>query len=477
MAFHSTQQSRQQNPAPSIPALPNEVWRAVFSQLPNPINTNGRWPPRNRVTEKDRLLLQPVLVLRQVCRLFRTIANDLSFWLAAEFDPVSLISNFEGGSDLPGPKDQFVKALLSDRDLLRNFEKKTSWTFSKFSIFNIVSETVPGFRKNVIELAFLCRRNGKWFDQLGAPRDWVVDKVLTNYPKLQSLSMEAVEGIALSLISEKCPELSVLRVSSAPARGLIDGSLSRFCNLRELALDGLDRLKYGVEPYALPISSAETLEVLKIHRIPLVPFDVDSLHLFTNLSSLSISPCEESDFDAIIVSSFNLTALDVAVLGDRVSLNKIIAMILSPAVKGVMKFKFVMGDLLWQQEWTEEAYDRFLFAISSNCQSLHTIILVMPFRRVCFRHFGRLLNIKKVSWTGRLLDVKDTGNYAVSRGIAQAAVEDAFTEFERKPVCETTVLEHRARVPVRRINNWQSTSWGRNSSNTNPMRSARNGKC
>jgi hypothetical protein len=467
MAFQSTQHTLQQPPGPSNSALPNEVWRTVFSHLPNPVDKNEQWEPLNLDTERDRLVLEPILVLRQVCRVFRAIINDLPFWLAAEFDLVSLISNCEGDH---GPLEfRFVKALLTDGDLLETFQKKTSWTFCRFSVFRIVSETVPNHRENVTELAFVGRPKGKRFDQLGAPREWV-DGVLICYPKLQSLTIETVE---LSLISEKCRELSVLRISSPPVRSLLDCSLNQFCNLRELVLDGIDS-------YVLPISSTETLEVLKLRRIATtIPhWDFNSLHLFKSLSSLSISPCKELVFDAIIGGSFNLTALDVVILRDAVPLNKIVAMVSSPAVKEMKEFKFELGDNRWQQfpEWTEETYARFLLGISSNCHSLNTIDLSMPFRRVCFRHLGRLVNLKKVSWRGRLLDVQDTGNYAVSEGIAQTAVEHAFVEFETKPVCETMVFKHSERPP--RNYQWQSAQWRAPSSyGVNPMRSARNGKC
>jgi hypothetical protein len=208
MAFHSTQHTLQQPTGPSISALPNEVWRAVFSYLPNPVDKKVQWPPLNLVTERDRLVLQPILVVRQVCRVFRTIINDLPFWRVAEFDLVSLISNqYEG--DHGTLEFRFVKALLTDGDLLEIFQKKTSWTFCRFSVFRIVSETVPNHRENVTELAFVGGPNEKRFDQVGAPMDWV-DRVLIYYPKLQSLTIETVEHVEPSLISEKCPELSIL---------------------------------------------------------------------------------------------------------------------------------------------------------------------------------------------------------------------------------------------------------------------------
>jgi hypothetical protein len=470
MALHSTQQSLQQSRTPSIPALPNEVWRTVLSQLPNPVNPNERWPPLNLVTERDRPVLHPILVVRQVCRLFRSIVNDSSFWLAGEFDPVSLIS---GNPDLP--KYPFVKALLADGDLLETFEKKRSWTFSSFAVFTIVSETIPSFRKNVIQLAFVGGPNGERFDQSGARGDWV-GVVLTNYLTLQSLTIETVEGLKLSVISEKCPELSVLRISSPPVRGLGDCSLSRFVNLRELVIDALDLPRWGQGPYALPISSAGTLEVLKLHIIS-SSFNFESLHLFTNLSRLSISPCDVPVFDTIITGRFNLTTLDIAILGDRVALDKIIAMVSSPALKGVKEFKFTKMNVHWQHcpEWTEEGDARFLLAISTNCQSLHTIDLAIPFHLVCFRHLGRLLNIKRVSWKGRLLVDMDAGN-ELSESIAQT-IADAFVEFETKPVCEILILEHVKRIPVRHIIQSAATAsrtWDRG---VNPMRSARNGKC
>lgn len=77
-----------------ILTLPDEVLRLIFCYLPDPIDTSQSWPKFASLEEPERLILHPVLVLRQVCRRFRATTSGLPFWYDDAFDPVSLISKF-----------------------------------------------------------------------------------------------------------------------------------------------------------------------------------------------------------------------------------------------------------------------------------------------------------------------------------------------------------------------------------------------
>jgi hypothetical protein len=94
------------------------------------------------------------------------------------------------------------------------------------------------------------------------------------------------------------------------------------------------------------------------------------------------------------------------------------------------------------EEWTEEGCYRFVEAISLNLKCLRHIHLSgIPIRTKSFQPLSRL-NIKSVSWKGRLLDVMDTAagprNGAV---MAKVAMDAVFVEFEEKPEIKFVSLE------------------------------------
>jgi hypothetical protein len=181
-----------------------------------------------------------------------------------------------------------------------------------------------------------------------------------------------------------------------------------------------------------------------------MPPSLESLGLFSHLSSLSISPCEKEARDAILAANFNLTRFSIGIsrYEDDFPLDDIVTMLAASALKTVETFLFQWKDCVVHDEdldeWTEEAYAKFIGAISTNFQSLQTIALSMPFRKSCFQHLRHLSNIKSVSWQGFMLDVEDTGN----NEIAQTAVQDAFVGFEKLPECKTTILRRIRMVPV-----------------------------
>ena len=116
-------------PHAPILALSHEVISIIFTFLSNH-NTEERWPPFNELTMQERLLLQPILVVRQVCRHFRAIANTLPFWYSDTFEPVALISNFCG---IYRPRESaFLKSLLMDKGLVTCLRRKRQWSFRSF---------------------------------------------------------------------------------------------------------------------------------------------------------------------------------------------------------------------------------------------------------------------------------------------------------------------------------------------------------
>ena len=430
--------------ASPILTLPNELLRNAFCFLPNPLHTSQHWPKFTSLTRSQRLILQPILVVRQVCRHFRAVANHLPLWYDDAFELGSLISNFEGGGRLR--LSEFVRSLLSDEQLRKCLARKTYWTFHSHSIFSIIFSTIPAVHETVTGLAFVPGNTSQEFIRTGCRGDAWFDKligVVEHCPQLQSLTLEYAGDLDLDKISKVRPALGVLHVSFLRYSSL-SGSLDRFSDLNELVCKNVSR-SYKLSPIDLPIALAKSLRILEI-RGGAHQFSFTSLALLSNLSTLFISPCNQPLFTAIIEATFSLTRFGVGISAyDSIPIDEIVELISSPSLKNVEIFSFHLENYESSDsvadEWTETVYGDFMAAIYSNFHSLHTIDLSMPFRSTCFYHFARLVNIESVSWEGRLIDREgtDSDDAVSSAELAKAAVDDAFVAFERKPKCNVNV--------------------------------------
>ena len=415
--------------------LPAEVLSAIFSSLPNPLTTPKRWPKFNSLSPSKRLIIQPVLVVRQVCRRFRAVANDLLFWLDDNFELCSFVSNFQG----PVRESSFLKAILNDQHLINSLGKRKNWRFSRFSSLCIVFKAVPLFRENVTGIALVDGNRGQRFKISGYSFKRLIS-ILELCPHLQSLCLQRLGNLDVDQISQVVPALNVLRISDGRLNSHVDASLDTLSNLRELSLNNVN----GTLRPALPTLSAPTLKVLEI-CLQGNRFSFESLPLFSNLSTLSISPCNQQTCEVIIASNSTLKRFDVGIThSDPVPFNTIIAMISAPSLKTVEAFSFnLLDDPQSFQSWTEDDYKKFLQAISSNIPLLHTIHLCMPFRKTCFQYLAQMINLKSVSWKGKLIDLENRDEEQYYKEIAEVAVECAFVGFQQKPKCRIIALPSR----------------------------------
>lgn len=416
--------------------FPIEVLHTIFSYLPNPL-TQEPWPKFNALLPSERLVLQSILVVRQVCHQFRAVADDLSFWYDDNFEPVSLISNFKGSSRVR--ESPFLNSLLTDIQLVNNLGgKKKNWRFHSFSAFSIFFEAIPMFRENVTGLAFVVGSRGQQVNITGYSLEKLTN-ALRLCSQLQSLHLQHLGDLHLDQISDVAPALTVLRISGGRPNSLVDGTLDHFSNLHELVLDNVEWTSRPSK-IDLPAWSAKTLKVLEIRGVE-KPYTIESLSQFSSLSSLYISPCDQKACNMIIASKSTLKRFGVGIsYSDKISLSIIIAMISAPSLKTLEVFSFNLEDHRYLEQWTENDYRNFVEAISSNTKLLHTIHLSMPFRKTSFQHFASLISLRSVSWEGRLMDVEDTEEAAFSEDIARAAIEGAFAGFEKRPECRIVVI-------------------------------------
>lgn len=416
--------------------LPVEVLRSIFTYLPNPLTIPKPWPKFNEITPSKRVRLQPILIIRQVCRCFRTVADDLLFWQDDKFELGSFVSNFKGSPSIK--ESSFLKAILSDLYLVNSLSKRKNWRFSRFSSLFIVLKAIPLFCENVTGIALVDGNRRQQFSVSGYTFEKLIS-ILGLCQHLQSLCMQRLQDLDLDDISKVLPELKVLRISD----GRLGGSCDNFSNLRELSLNNVE-WTLGPLKLALPTMSAPILKVLEIcgqgKRL-----SFESLPMFSSLSTLSISPCDKRTCEAIIASKSTLKRFHVGIsFSDGVPLNTIIAMISSPSLKTVETF---LLNLLYEprpfQIWTEDDYKNFLQAISSNIPLLCTIDLSMPFRKTSFQYLAQMINLKSFSWKGRLIDLENRDQEQYYRTVASVAVECAFVGFEQKPKCRIIAVPNR----------------------------------
>lgn len=135
--------------------LPNEVLNKTFGYVRTPATVIPRYTGDGQFSEI-------IKGLPSVCRRFRAVFNELSFWYDEDFDLLDLIRYREWYDPIEVHDNcqAFLKILLSDRDLVHSLERRSSWRFSNLISFQSVMEFVPSFPRNttavVLESDFIC---------------------------------------------------------------------------------------------------------------------------------------------------------------------------------------------------------------------------------------------------------------------------------------------------------------------------------
>jgi len=136
-------------PTPLILSIPNEILHHIFSFLFD--------LPRDETfiqhqSDGEEYEVSQVLVLRSVCRLFRSITAELDFWYDPDFRFSNLIFpphpliEYSMYHYLEG---RFLEVLFTDANLVDSLgRRKTDWSFDSLEGLMAVMEGVPLFKQN-----------------------------------------------------------------------------------------------------------------------------------------------------------------------------------------------------------------------------------------------------------------------------------------------------------------------------------------
>ena len=133
--------------------LPNEVLNKAFSYVRTPI-TAIRYTGERQFSE--------IIGIRSVCRRFRAVFDELSFWYNEDFDLFDLICDRKWYDPIEVHDDcqAFLNVLLSDRHLIQSLARRSSWRFRNLISFQSIMKFVSSFSRNttavVLESDFIC---------------------------------------------------------------------------------------------------------------------------------------------------------------------------------------------------------------------------------------------------------------------------------------------------------------------------------
>jgi F-box-like len=246
----------QSETSPPILELPNEILSMILScfmiSATASLNTWGC---------RDRHGRHPILVLRNVCRRFRAVANGLEFWYDDDFEIHTLISlNMFSRSSSPAEvqrQTKFLTSLLTDVHLVDCLERRKSWTFYSFPLFLLVLDLLPLFRQTVTMLTFLNIAKDEYHES--DPKRWYrkVIPTLGGFAQLTALHLHFFHGLDFDYIAKFCPALEslhLIRTATGPFHEC-SGTLEGLSNLREFELSDF------LEPPKIPHPRGTTRQV------------------------------------------------------------------------------------------------------------------------------------------------------------------------------------------------------------------------
>lgn len=189
-----------------IEKLPNEIPRLIFHNLT--ISIFRAWPN---------------LVVRQVSRRFRWIANEVEFWQDENFNFSDLLHSQEQRKHAHA-----VRALLTDDDFKRVLSRRRRWSFSNIQML-FATASVPEICRNTRSITFNYFKDHtienavEFLAIFSAPTRLTIDF---------DVYMECDDSLLnLGTIVDSCPLLEILSLQDVER---CSGTLVRAANLKKL---------------------------------------------------------------------------------------------------------------------------------------------------------------------------------------------------------------------------------------------------
>jgi len=412
--------------SPLILRVPNEIHHHIFSCLYD----LSRDEPflHYRLNGKDYEVSQ-MLVLRCVCRHFRTLTAELDFWYDPDFEFTDLIRPFEHGEFGPLYREtEFLRVLFSDPNLVNSLgQRKTHWVFKSLQGLMAVLEGVPLFVQNArgIHLEIM--------DSIQATGLDIAIRLLAACSQITELSTRSADTINLSAIAASFP---FLRSLSCPETDNFRGSLEQLSHLRTLHLSAWKNRVLANQPW-LPLRSAETLNELNLNYGPNVDtafFNPDSLRAFVNLKSLAIQYLNESFCEFIIGARIQLDIFDITLIQRRLPIHRFVDMLRADCLQNLKELG--LSNFLDDESnhnATEQYWSRIFDAFTSMLPSVEEVQLDTPLHLKWCPYFARMSNLKILNWDGSGNPPFGCGRTGNPKAKIVRKLNAAFANFIEKP--------------------------------------------
>jgi hypothetical protein len=278
--------------------------------------------------------------------------------------------------------------------------------------------------------------------------------LLSECKQITKFSAEAAHVVPLSKITSSFPHLEIL---SCPETDHFDGSLSELRYLKTLYMDinpEFDSSAWTAKPFQpspwLPIQSSESLTDLTLPYIPREEFlgasatffDISSLHQFTNLTSLYVTPLSPPLVSFLQQTPCHLQKFGTDLLRSFVPISLARETFAAPCLQTVRQFSL-------SNKWYDEdkadsedeldfpaisqywslVFDAFTWSLSDCVEDLH---LNVPLHVECCAFLSRTVKLKSVDWDG-----SDYPYFGMESGENAEEMESvlakAFAGFQEKP--------------------------------------------
>jgi hypothetical protein len=388
--------------------------------------------------------ISQILVLRQVCHLFRILSTSLLLWTERDITFGSLIRG--PGCDHPNQvrvqlekEAGFLKALFEDEFLVNTVScKRIHWTFDSLAELRIIIQYIPGFKDNVrsIELELWHGEGKGYLDNLTDLQD-VNDAfaALSACSCVTTLSITMASEINLDLITALFPSLETLVLSDVCT---CSGSLQGLGHLDQLTFLAIHDVDISETMRLLPLSSAQTITHLDLEfrgEVNNPWFNFEPLCSFVHLTSLMIGPLCPGICGFIIMSQFRLTVFEAVVTRDLLPIEIFALMFKAQSLEHLKRLELINSN---DKHSDTRVIERFWFsafdAFTSNLLSVEEVELNgVPLQLRCCQLFSRMVNLQSLNWDAYKLPHFGCGNGRPESAM-RGALEKAFANFEEKPI-------------------------------------------
>src|SRR5271154_2715851 len=198
----------------------------------------------------------PVLTIRSVCQIFRSIAAELPFWW--EDEKFDLLCSLKPASKSDVEEAKFLSVLFEDPRIPQSLTKRKHWHIHDVPCLVLIMEKIPSFSENTMSVTIneLIRDDHRRSATQQHELQWldIVIGHLATCQHIRSIELGPVgrQLILKAKIAEFWPALETLTVW-LPFRGV--GMVDGLTQLRTLKLRA-DELVQSGSSFLLPIESA-----------------------------------------------------------------------------------------------------------------------------------------------------------------------------------------------------------------------------